>query len=139
VTVAKRKEGEYNLPGRPLWAVPFLRAYAKTGNISQALTLAGVSRRAVYKLRDVDDEFRQAIDDAQEDGADELESIARDRAKAGSDVLLIFLLKGLRPWKYRDNHHVVNTNTPSDYAIDLSAPDDPAQFADVTPKGVLGE
>jgi hypothetical protein len=139
VTIAKRKEGEYNLPGRPLWCVPFLRAYSKTGNISQALTLAGVSRRAVYKLRDVDDEFRQAIDDAQEDGADELEAIARDRAKAGSDVLLMFLLKGLRPWKYRDNHHVVSTNQPIDFTIDLSAPDDSPQLADVSPKGVLGE
>ena len=139
MTIAKRKEGEYNLPGRPLWCVPFLRAYSKTGNIGQALTIAGVSRRAVYKLRDTDEEFRQAIEHAQDDGADELEAIARDRAKAGSDVLLIFLLKGLRPWKYLDNHHVVSTSQPTDFIIDLSAPDDSPQLADVTPAGVLGE
>jgi len=139
LTIAKRKEGEYNLPGRPLWCVPFLRAYSKTGNIKEALAIVGVSRRAVYKLRDTDEEFRQAIDDAQDDGADELEAIARDRAKAGSDVLLIFLLKGLRPWKYRDNHHVVSTSQPTDFVIDLSAPDDSPQLADVTPAGVLGE
>jgi len=138
MTVAKRREVEYNLANRPLWAVPFLRAYAKTGNVSQALTMAGVSRRSVYKLREADDEFRQALSDAEEDGADELEDIARQRAKAGSDVLLIFLLKGLRPWKYRDNHHVVNTNAPIDFAIDLSIDDTP-HITDVSPKGILGQ
>lgn len=137
MTIAKRREAEYNLPDRPLWAVPFLRAYAKTGNVQQALNLAGVSRRSVYKLREADDEFRQALSDAEEDGADELEAIARDRAKAGSDVLLIFLLKGLRPWKYRDNHHVVNTNAPTDFVIDLSTPDDSPHITDVSAKNVL--
>jgi hypothetical protein len=138
MTIVKRKEAEYNLPNRPLWAVPFLRAYSKTGNVKQALLLAGVSRRAVYKLRDVDDEFRQALSDAEDDGADELEGIARDRAKAGSDVLLIFLLKGLRPWKYRDNHHVISTSTPTDYVIDLSTDDSP-HITDVSTKNVLGQ
>jgi hypothetical protein len=138
MTIVKRKEAEYNLPNRPLWAVPFLRAYSKTGNVKQALLLAGVSRRAVYKLRDVDDEFRQALSDAEDDGADELEGIARDRAKAGSDVLLIFLLKGLRPWKYRDNHHVISTSTPTDYVIDLSTDDSP-HLTDVSTKNVLGQ
>jgi hypothetical protein len=138
MTIVKRKEAEYNLPNRPLWAVPFLRAYSKTGNVKQALLLAGVSRRAVYKLRDVDDEFRQALSDAEDDGADELEGIARDRAKAGSDVLLMFLLKGLRPWKYRDNHHVISTSTPTDYVIDLSTDDSP-HLTDVSTKNVLGQ
>ena len=138
MTIVKRKEAEYNLPNRPLWAVPFLRAYSKTGNVKQALLLAGVSRRAVYKLRDIDDEFRQALSDAEDDGADELEAIARDRAKAGSDVLLIFLLKGLRPWKYRDNHHVISTSTPTDYVIDLSTDDSP-HLTDVSTKNVLGQ
>jgi len=138
MTIVKRKEAEYNLPNRPLWAVPFLRAYSKTGNVKQALLLAGVSRRAVYKLRDIDDEFRQALSDAEDDGADELEGIARDRAKAGSDVLLMFLLKGLRPWKYRDNHHVISTSTPTDYVIDLSTDDSP-HLTDVSTKNVLGQ
>jgi hypothetical protein len=139
MTIAKRRETEFNLPNRPLWAVPFLRAYAKNGNIKEALNLAGVSRRAVYKLRDIDEEFRQAIEDALEDGADELEDIARQRAKAGSDVLLMFLLKGLRPWKYRDNHHVVNTNAPTDFVIDLSTADDSPHITDVSTKNVLGQ
>ena len=138
MTIVKRKETEYNLPGRPLWAVPFLRAFSKNANVKEALLLAGVSRRAVYKLRDTDDEFRQALIDAQDDGADELEGIARSRAKAGSDVLLMFLLKGLRPWKYRDNHHVINTSTPTDYVIDLSTDDSP-HLTDVSTKNVLGQ
>jgi AcrR family transcriptional regulator len=134
-----KKEVDYDLPGRPLWAVPFLRAYAKLGNTSEALTLAGVSRRTVYRLRDTDELFKQALSDAEEDGADELEGIAKQRAKAGSDVLLMFLLKGLRPWIYRDNHHVISTATPTNYTIDLSLPtgDDTPHDADQSPSALL--
>jgi hypothetical protein len=53
-------------------------------------------------------------------------------------VLLMFLLKGLRPWKYRDNHHVVNTNAPTDFVIDLSTDDSP-HITDVSTKNVLGQ
>ena len=35
-----------------------------------------------------------------------MEAEARRRAMAGSDLLLIFLLKGLKPEKYRERHDV---------------------------------
>jgi len=134
-----RREADYDLPDRPLWAVPFLRAYAKTGNTAEALKLAGVSRRTVYRLRDTDEQFRQALSDAEEDGADELEAVAKQRAIAGSDVLVMFLLKGLRPWKYRENHNVNLSSAPTNYVIDLSLPtgDDTPHDADQRPAALL--
>jgi hypothetical protein len=41
--------------------------------------------------------------DFKEDVADELEEVAHKRAMAGSDRMLIFLLRANRPWKYREN------------------------------------
>lgn len=118
----RNKETEYELPNHALWAVPFLRAFAKTGNMTEACKLAGVSRQSIYRLRKSDEAFQTAVNQAVEEGADELEGVAKQRAKAGSDVLLMFLLKGLRPEKYRDNHYVVNQNAPTNYTIDLSLP-----------------
>ena len=40
------------------------------------------------------------------DATDDLEAIARRRAKLTSDTLLIFLLKAHRPAVFRDNYHV---------------------------------
>lgn len=136
----RNKETVYELPNRPMWAVPFLRAYAKTGNTTESCRLAGVSRQSIYRLRDSDEDFKTALIQAEEEGADELEGVAKQRAKAGSDVLLMFLLKGLRPWKYRDNHYVVNQNAPTNYVIDLSLPtgDNIPLDADTSTTALLG-
>lgn len=48
-----------------------------------------------------------------EEAADVLEAEARRRATVGgSDVLLIFLLKGARPEKYRDRYEVRQAPSP---------------------------
>lgn len=99
----------------------FLEAYALVGNVSDAAQHAGVGRRTHYEWMN-DPDYAAAFHHAQEQAADRLEREAVRRATAGvektvwykgepvgtervySDVLLIFLLKGLRPEKFRDNH-----------------------------------
>jgi hypothetical protein len=103
----------------------FLAAYAETGNITSAAKLAGVDRTNHYRWISEDSEdyevYMQAFKDAQEQAAENLESEARRRAVQGtarpvfykgeecgtvqeySDTLLIFLLKGAMPGKYKDN------------------------------------
>jgi hypothetical protein len=61
-----------------------------------------VSRSHVYETRQKDPKFAEAWDQAREDAADSLEAEAVRRARAGSDTLLIFLLKAVRPEKYRE-------------------------------------
>jgi hypothetical protein len=56
----------------------------------------------MYEHRKTDESFARAWDDAVEAGADALEDEAVRRAKESSDVLLIFLLKGRRPGKFKD-------------------------------------
>lgn len=99
----------------------FLELVRDTANITKAASAIGVSRSAVYKFKDRDQEFSDLWDDAYESAVDELEQEARRRAITGvsepvfyqgaevgtiqkySDTLLIFLLKGARPEKYREN------------------------------------
>jgi hypothetical protein len=100
----------------------FLTAYAHTGNKRLAAKLAGIDRSAIYQPGWRDDrKFEDALARAELMACDILEAEAYRRAVEGvekpvgwykgrpggyvreySDVLLIFLLKGIRPEKYRD-------------------------------------
>lgn len=107
----------------------FLAALASSGgNVTRACEAVDISRLCAYKWRDNDPEFAEAWDHAKQVGADVLEDEAIRRAHEGvdepvfykgkklrttvrkySDTLLIFLLKGARPDKYRDNAKIEHT------------------------------
>ena len=98
----------------------FLAAYAQCGNVTQAAKVAGISRETHYEWLDKDPGYAAAFKQADEQATDALELEARRRALEGwdepvyqkgqlvgtvrkySDTLLIFLLKGARPEKYRE-------------------------------------
>jgi hypothetical protein len=106
---------------RPPWYDKFLQALASAGNVLLASKAAGVDRVTAYRHRDKDPGFAAEWATAVEESADVLEAEAWRRAARGtdkpvyhkgkkvdtvkeySDVLLIFLLKGNRPGKFRDN------------------------------------
>ena len=70
--------------------------------VSDACVAAGAGRNTVYEWRKHDEAFAKAWEDALESGTDVLEREAQRRALESSDTLLIFLLKGRRPEKYRE-------------------------------------
>lgn len=90
------------------------------GNVSRACKAEGVPRRTAYEWREQDEDFARDWDEAVSAGVDDLEEEARRRAFKGtrkpvyqggervgyiqeySDTLLIFLLKGAKPDKYKD-------------------------------------
>jgi len=99
---------------------------ACAGNVTRACKLANVSRNAVWEWSRDEPAFSDELEAAIERGADLLEEEAVRRAYVGvekpvyqggalvghvqeySDTLLIFLLKGKRPERYRervDMHH----------------------------------
>lgn len=98
----------------------FLAAYAEIGTITHAAMRAQVDRTTIYRWRDSDPVFAAALDEADLMAAERLEQEARRRAVDGvekpvwhkgqmvgsvreySDTLLIFLLKGALPDKYRE-------------------------------------
>lgn len=112
------------------WRPAFLASLSLVGNVTEAARAAKIDRSAAYDERKRDKQFAQAWDDAMDMAADELELEARRRAYEGvdepvfgslggssgsgeigtirrySDTLLIFLLKGARPEKYRESYNV---------------------------------
>jgi hypothetical protein len=113
------------------WQPTFLASFRTTGNISRSAEAAGISRSTVWKHREKDPEFDRQYNEALDDAVDTLEAEAWRRAAEGiertkvvrtgtdddgnpvfshfperhySDTLLIFLLKGLRPERYRDSY-----------------------------------
>jgi len=108
----------------------FLDGLRQTGVVLYACRMAGIGHSMAYKWRAADAEFAKAWDGAVEEALDLLELEARRRAHDGlvkkkfgkdgdpvidpttgkqyyereySDTLMIFLLKGGRPEKYREN------------------------------------
>lgn len=100
----------------------FIAVYPAVGTISAAADAAGINRHTHYVWLKDDPEYAAAFADAEEKAADRLENEAIRRAVEGtvkpvfhqgaecggireySDTLLIFLLKGLRPEKYRERY-----------------------------------
>ena len=86
------------------WRDAFLEALRSTPIIKQACRAAGVSRKVAYDWRKKDGEFAAEWNDALQDGIDTLEEILMRRAEERDTVAMIFLLKGLRPKKYRERY-----------------------------------
>lgn len=91
-----------NRLARPDWAPRFLEVVAATGNVRLAAGAAGVSRDAPYKRAARSPAFAARWTRAREDAIDTLEAEARRRALSGSDALLMFLLRALRPAVFRE-------------------------------------
>ena len=83
-----------------------LRAYTIAGTVKRACLAAKVGRSTWYDWMEADPVFAKAVVDAAEEVTDELEEEAVERAKHGSDTLLIFLLKSKRPQQYRERQEI---------------------------------
>lgn len=97
----------------------FLAAYAKCGNITAASKAAKVDRCSHRDWLVNDPTYADRFAQAQEQAIDALEAEARKRATTGgSDVLLMFLLNGLKPevYKRRDRVSLEKSQTQTDEA-----------------------
>jgi len=108
-----------NVKLSPEKKIAFLAALADTGQITKACKAIDIARPTAYEWRALDPEFARAWDAAKDRSMDVLEDEAFRRAHDGdanvipgkygeiirteySDTLLIFLLKGGKPNKYRE-------------------------------------
>ena len=74
-------------------------------SVTAAAQHAEIGRSTVYKWRKDDENFAKLMDEAYEQGVDELEDHALRRAhdaEKPSDALTMFLLKAHRPSRYRE-------------------------------------
>ena len=79
-----------------------LAAYTSCASVTGACEAAGISRSTHYVWMLNDEQYKAAFARARPMAAEALEDEATKRAVAGSDVLLIFRLKGEMPEKYRE-------------------------------------
>lgn len=119
--VATKKLTKLTPKKEELWKEKFLSELRKGSSVTGAAVKAGRARQYCYEVKDKDAAFAVAWDSAVEEGTDLLEDEAYRRACKGtqrpvyhqgeqcgvvqeySDTLMIFLLKGRRPDKYREN------------------------------------
>jgi hypothetical protein len=110
----------------------FLTAFAETCTVTHAADAAGIDRRTHYDWLKADQEYAEQFRAAEQSVADSLEAEAIRRARDGverdvyykgevvgterqlSDTLLIFLLKGHKPDKFKDRHQVTAEVTHHD-------------------------
>lgn len=120
-----------------------IAALSKTGNVTVAAKAAKIDRTTHYQWLREDSDYAASVDDAMQSAADLLEEEARRRAFTGveepvfgrvakdtdgqigtirkySDTLLIFLLKGNKPDKFRERSEVKHTGAVATTQIDLS-------------------
>lgn len=97
----------------------FIAAYSECGNVIMACNIAGVHPTNVYKWKDSDPVFQEDLNIATDMAVSILEHEARRRALEGSDRLLEFLLKSVRPEIYRERYEF-KQEIHTDYIIDIS-------------------
>lgn len=133
------------LGGNPeIWRPLFLRVLRNTGQIRDAAEAVGLTPQSVRSAMNRDPSFAVLVDESIVDATELLETECRRRALAGSDLLLIFMLKALKPDKYRDKVQpdkagsVINVKTyvgfsPDDWdRLQDSLPAPQAQIVDST-------
>jgi hypothetical protein len=114
----------------------FLAAYSQLGNLTAAAKASDVHRQRHYEWMKDDPDYPERFKQAHAEACDHLESEARRRAVEGvekpvfhkgvicgtvqeySDTLLIFLMKGALPEKYRER---MEHSGPGGGAIPLAA------------------
>lgn len=85
------------------WRKKFLRALAKSGNVTRSCREAGISKMHACRVFHSSPRFAAAWESALESSIDVLEAEARRRALTEDrDPLLMFLLRGLRAKVYGD-------------------------------------
>lgn len=109
---------------RPARMDLFIAELCIRGIILRACEASGLNRRTAYDWKETFPEFNQRWEDALESAADRMEEEAARRAQDGvlkdvyhqgevvgqeriySDSLIMFMLKGMRPHKFRENVNV---------------------------------
>ncbi len=118
----------------------FLAAFAEAGTITAAAKAARIRRRQHHTWLERDPEYVERFCEAQELANERLEHEARRRAVEGwkepvfyegekvgdkpkySDNLLMFLMKGALPEKYKERYEQVGEPTKSvNYNVDLTS------------------
>lgn len=80
----------------------FLKVLEEKYSVYHACKTIKIHRGTAYDWRAADEEFAKAWDEALKVAEEKLEASAYERAMKGDKILTIFMLKGMKPDKYKD-------------------------------------
>jgi hypothetical protein len=106
--------------GSKKWKERFIDAYKRIPIISIAARTANVSRNTVYEARRKDLTFAKQMDDANTEGAEQLESKAFEMAYGSNERMLMFLLEHVMPDKYGRKQRIDMQTNLKRFTIKLS-------------------
>jgi hypothetical protein len=101
----------------------FLRQLALDGNVTRSANAIGIVPRTIYDHKYRDEKFKEDWIAAVAIGDEAMVDEARKRAFGGSDVLLMFMIKGRHP-EYRDRPLI---DVPKDSKFELVINIDPPE------------
>lgn len=96
----------------------FIQQLKLYGTVTRAAAAAGISVPTAYNWRKNDPEFDWRWKYALESAADGLEEALYERGLTSDTTAAIFLLKGMRPEKYRERHAISVEEKQIDEAIE---------------------
>jgi hypothetical protein len=130
----KRNATPIKKTGRP-WQDAFVVALAKFGTVTHAAEAAGIDRPSAYRHRKENEAFARRWEEAIEAYGDMLVNEARKRAVARSDNLLMFLIKGERPEKYRENLKLTGPGKDGEFVVAVLGPNQSVSDLCLPPAG----
>lgn len=96
----------------------FLHKLGKLGTVLSAAKAAGIGRSTAYEWRDEDEQFRKDWAASVEDNTELLEQTLFQRAIDGDTTAAIFMLKAMKPQKYRERYEFIQSTTDLDETIE---------------------
>lgn len=109
----------------------FLECFIQTGDITKSARAAGVDRRTVYGHLELDEEFRQAFTDAQDEKVDSLEARVYELGMTSKSNTIdrLAYLRAFRPSRWNPQH-TINVNRVTSH-VDLAG--SVGEFIDTEP------
>jgi hypothetical protein len=100
------------------WLPVFIKHLSLWGNVTAAAEYVGISRKTARKAYNERPDVREQWHDAIEEAAERLEMDVSERARK-SDLLAMFLLKGLKPEKYREKYEAPASQVANDFIVEI--------------------
>jgi len=117
------------------WLPVFVKHLSLWGNVTAAAEYVGINRKTARKAYNERPDVRELWHDAIEEAAERLEMNVSERART-SDLLAMFLLKGLKPEKYREKYEAPANQVADDFIVEIG--NEPVrQLAEFKPSEVI--
>lgn len=116
------------------WLPVFIQHLSMWGNVTAAAEYVGISRKTARKAYNERPDVRELWHEAIEEAAERLEMDVAERSRK-SDLLAMFLLKALKPEKYREKYEPPPQQVTNDFIVEIGI--EPKQFAEFNPSEVI--